>query len=99
MWQGLLQVFKALIHLLEARNILVGWLMLPHPPGFPSDPMERKFLGLLGWRKAPEKCLVAVPGVTPSLGAQLGLRDVGQSSEPGEQPEPQDFTAELWMEH
>lgn len=42
---------------------------------------------------------MAVPGVTPSLGAQLGLRDVGQSSEPGEQSEPQDFTAELWMEH
>lgn len=52
MWQGLLQVFKALIHLLEARNILVGWLMLPHPPGFPSDPMEKEISWFIGMEES-----------------------------------------------
>lgn len=48
MWQGLLQVLKALIRLLQARNILVGLLMLPHPPGFSSDPTEKEFSWFIG---------------------------------------------------
>lgn len=65
MWRGLLRVFKALIHLLEAKNTLVGLLVLPHPPGFLSDPTEKEFSRFIGMQKAPKECLVAVPGVPP----------------------------------
>lgn len=34
----LLLVFKVFIHVLEVRNISMGLLMLPYPPGFPSNP-------------------------------------------------------------
>lgn len=58
--------FKALIHLLEARNILVGLLMLPHPPGFSSDPTEKEFPRFIGMEgKHPNSVWWLSPGVPP----------------------------------
>lgn len=77
MWQGLLQVFKALIHLLEARNILVGWLMLPHPPGFPSDPMEKEISRFIGMKESTRVVFGGCPWCDTFPGCPAGAEGCG----------------------
>lgn len=81
---GVAGAFKAFIHLLEARNVLVGlptlpkssWLLVrPHGKGiFWVYRDGGKHPNSVWWLSR-----VCHPAVTPPLGAQLGLRDVGWS--------------------
>lgn len=77
----LLLIFKVCIHILEVRNILMGLLMLPCPPGSSSIPMEREFYRFIGMEKSARVLFCSCPSCATLQRhlywvASLGLRDM-----------------------
>lgn len=57
----LLLIFKVFIHVLEVRIILTGLLMLPHPPGFPPNPMEGESYWFIEMEKSARTLFCSCP--------------------------------------